>query len=130
MIKIKTANLIILDETKTKILLFKRSKLEDESNKWSLVGGTLMKNETFEEALKREVTEEINCDIINFYFFREYIFKKVKSKYFIGNITQEIKLNLIELSDFRWFNLDENLLDLELAFNQKKVITELLQSEI
>lgn len=130
MIKIKTANLIILDETKTKILLFKRSELEDESNKWSLVGGTLMKNETFEDALKREVNEEINCKILNFKFFKEYIFKKVKSKYFIGNIAEDIKLNLSELNEYRWFNLDEKILDLDLAFNQKKVIQDLLQYEI
>lgn len=124
---IKTANLIILNDEKNKILLFKRAKKDEESDKWSLVGGTLEKYESYEKALIREVFEEINCKIIKFNFFNEYKLDLVTSKYFIGEIKGEINLKLDELSEYKWFKFDSELLNLDFAFNQKEVIEDLLK---
>lgn len=40
---------------------------------WDLIGGHVEENETPEEALIREVKEELNIDLQNYIFFREYL---------------------------------------------------------
>lgn len=128
---VQTANLIILDKNKQKILLFKRVKKDKEQNKWSIVGGTLENNETFEDCLIREVKEEIDCKIKEFTFFKQYRTEnenslQVNTKYYFGVIIDKIKLNELELSEYKWFNFDINVLKLELAYNQKEVIADFL----
>jgi len=126
--KIKTSNLIIINDEKNKILLFKRAKNDEEANKWSFVGGTVEEYESFEDTLRREIKEEINCNIEEFSFFKMYsINNKIESKYFIGKIKGEIKLDYNELSEYKWFNLDENILNEEIAFNQNEIIKDLIK---
>ncbi|MFQ6056991.1 MAG: NUDIX domain-containing protein, partial [Methanosarcinales archaeon] len=69
---------IILNE-KEEVLLLKRSKiLENEPGMWSRPGGTVKFGESVEEALKREVKEEIYVDIeiVRFLEYTEIINEK------------------------------------------------------
>lgn len=118
-------NLIILNN-ENKIFLMKRSSTEDvEPNKWCIPGGTVEKFESYEEALNREVKEEVGSEIITYKYFKSYyvdIIQPVRVAYFIGKINEEkIKLNEEEASDFGWFFKDE-IKNLEVAFNQKEVL--------
>jgi 8-oxo-dGTP diphosphatase len=121
---------IILRENR--ILLVKRSaKDNSEPNKWSFPGGSSLDTETFEETLKRELKEEINCDPVSFKYFKSYCIvekeKIYKAIYFYGDIQGEIKLNE-ELSDFNWFNLKDNqTFDLDFAYNQKQILKDFLE---
>lgn len=101
-----------------KILLLKRSSLENMwmPNKWALVGGGIEKNETPEQACKREIFEEtglkINKFIETFSIERhgdsiEHVFA---CKY-DGDL-DDITLNE-ENSNYGWFDLNEmNYLDI------------------
>ena len=67
----KAAAVII--QSKDKILLSKRSnKLSEEPGKWENVGGSVDQNETFEEAITREATEELGITIGNLTVSLEY----------------------------------------------------------
>ena len=102
-----------------KILLAKSHKWFD---KYTLPGGHIELGETMEEALKREVREEVGLDIevVEFLTMHEAIYAKefYKKKHFIffdflcraGD--QRVKLDHDEIQDFIWeypgaaFNLD------------------------
>ncbi len=60
-------NAIILKENK--ILLVKRSPKITEGGKWGLVGGFMDRDETLEQALKREVFEEVGYRLKKVSFF-------------------------------------------------------------
>lgn len=126
-------DLIILDE-KLNILLVRRNENEDLfKGYWSIPGGGPKNNETFEEALQREIKEELSCEIILMKYFKSYLYRLsnnilVRSVYFYGNIKGNIKINK-ELIEFRWFNIDE-IRSLDLAFNQKQVLLEFIRLEL
>lgn len=122
-------NLIIINQ-RNQILLVKRREKEDQfEGCWSIPGGGPEGEETYEEALKREINEEINCEIESATFFRSYYFKvnpelNVRAIYFYGSVRGDIKLNE-EFSDFKWFEVSEiENQKLKIAFNQKEVLLE------
>lgn len=134
---INPVDMIIINE-QGKILIAKRSNTDERfKNYWSLPGGTAEKGETFENALKREIKEELNCKIkwIKFFksYFESYTTKKgtenARTAYFFGEITGKIKL-CEELSEFKWINFqDKETEKLRFAFNQKQVLKEFNQYE-
>ena len=120
-------NLIILN-SKNQVLLVRRKEKEDQfEGYWSIPGGGPEGEETFEEALEREIKEEINCQLGIIKFFRSYFFKvnselKVRAIYFYGKINGDIKINE-EFDEFRWFNLEEiDNPDIKIAFNQRDIL--------
>lgn len=117
-------NLIIIKNKK--LLLLKRNENEEDKGKWSIAGGGPKINETPEETLKREIKEELNCEIIWFKPFKSFEYQMterlVKATYFYGEIKGEIKLSE-EHSEFGWFSFKE-IKDLKIAFNQKEILKE------
>jgi len=120
---------LIITNNKKQILLVKRSKEEVESDKWSIPGGCPEGKETLENTLKREIKEELNCQVLEANYFKSYfyVFSRrlfVRPIYFYGKIKGKIKL-CSELSEYKWFNQNE-LKKLKFAFNQKQVIRNFL----
>lgn len=124
----KTGAKAILLDKKGRVLMGKRAK-GIESGKWCLVGGKPEEGETMEEAVIREVREEISINV-KLSFYREVggvdEEKKVRwlSSYFIGyyesdNPPEEFEKN--ELSELQFFSPEE-LEELEIAFDHKKVL--------
>lgn len=71
---------------------------------WGLFGGSIEDNETPEEAIIREVKEEINFDLKNFGLFRVFTQNEKKEYAFIGEIDKEIEeLNLTEGQNMKFF---------------------------
>ncbi|GEM_PF-2731511 len=62
---------VILENKEEKILLQLRKKYSIQGGKWSLFGGRIQFNESKEEALKRELREELGIEIKN----PNYLFK-------------------------------------------------------
>jgi 8-oxo-dGTP diphosphatase len=122
-------NLIILNEKK-QVLLAKRSLNDSQGGKWSIPGGGVESNEIFEEALHREIEEELGCNIKSFSYFKSYCITNneiiLRPLYFYGGIIGDIKLNH-ELSEYKWFNIDSDLFNLDLAFNQNIVLKEFIE---
>ena len=131
---IVTTNLIIINN-KNQIFLAKRAKTEKLfSWYWSIPGGKVDPWEEVKTALQRETKEELGVNIENYKIFDVYDYKSteditVNAIYYIWNIIWEIKLDQSELSEWKWFNIDKNLLNLDFAFNQKNVIIDFLNKE-
>ena len=65
---------IIFENDKGELLLYKRDNKPGIPfpQHWDLFGGHIEEGETPEEALVREVKEELNYDLTEYEFFREY----------------------------------------------------------
>ena len=59
---IRVAVAVIINQNE-EILIAKRSEDQHQGNKWEFPGGKVESNETSEEALKREIFEELGIDI-------------------------------------------------------------------
>ena len=118
-------DLIVFRENK--VLLLKRAEVKDSHvGRWSIPGGGIEVGESKEDALRREIKEELDCDIKEFEFFKEFEYKMVdrlvRASYYFGEIEGEIKIS-DEHSEYGWFSFEE-IKELNFAFNQKQVLDE------
>ncbi|RJR31668.1 NUDIX hydrolase [Candidatus Parcubacteria bacterium] len=124
---------LIVTNNKKQILLVKRAKTQKEfPDCWSFPGGGCETGETAEEAIKREIKEELNCKIKKLQYFKSYYYKgkgyHSRVLYFYGTISGKIKLQEKELSDFKWFELNNDLLKLKLAYEQEEVVKDFMKA--
>lgn len=94
---------VIIDEGK--ILCAQRNKAKSLALKWEFPGGKIEANETAQEALKREIEEEMRCQIevkeeVD-HTVHEYDFGIVHLTTFISEIT-EGELILTEHEQIKW----------------------------
>ena len=100
---------------KNKILLQRRK----DNGTWAMHGGSLEIGETFEEALYRELKEELNIvpknpQFINVYSGKELIFTypnqdrvcAISAAYLIEEYDGKIKIDQNEVSEVKWFDLE------------------------
>jgi ADP-ribose pyrophosphatase YjhB (NUDIX family) len=120
------ARAILLDEKK-RVLLGKRTG-GMEAGKWSLVGGKPEEEESAEEAVKREVKDEIGLKFKPIFYQKAKGFDKKsgikwRSTRFFGDIksTQEFDYDKSEFSEIKFFSSGE-LDNLEIAFNHKEIL--------
>lgn len=128
---IKTANLIIVNN-KNEIFLAKRSEKERHfawyrSIPWGKVEDWL----SIEETLHKEIKEELNVEIANYKKFGIYDYDMnnwalVKANYYVWEIIWDISLDPNELSEWKRFNIDNKILDLDLAFNHIEILKDFL----
>jgi len=70
----KVASLILENDRGEVLLLLRDDKVGlAYPNTWDLIGGMVEKGESVEEALKREVKEEVGHDLKEYAFFRKYV---------------------------------------------------------
>ena len=108
----------------TKLLLVQRAR-EPGKGLWGLPGGFVDRNESVEDALKREVYEETHLDLESISFLmshpNEYhyggIIVTVTDLFFVcrAKHTDQIKLQKSELSHHRWVNGNSSLFE-KMAF--------------
>ncbi|MFH1129350.1 MAG: NUDIX hydrolase [Patescibacteria group bacterium] len=75
---------------------------------WTFPGGTINKNETPENAVKREVREEVGLEIVNIRFLGDFVseveYKKDKIYCFSAKSSQlELKTRKSEILEADWF---------------------------
>lgn len=105
----KVVNGIILD--KNKFLIIKR-KSGLHAGKWAFPGGILEKGESEEEALIREIKEEVNLDVrkiskkIGTYNYKRGNKIVTGNSYLVFVNNFNVKINS-EISDFEWVSIEE-----------------------
>ncbi len=125
-----SCNAIILRNNK--VLLVRRAE-EPERGKWCFPGGRIELGETAEEAITREMKEELGIDFKpRFAFYNDSINPSLNSHYielqFFGGIDGEIKLNG-ENSEFNWFSCVDAL-GLPIAFTHRKILEKLIAEKL
>lgn len=90
-------SLIIYDDNK-KVLIAQRSKIKHRFPMlWETVGGTLENHETLEECIRREIKEELNCEISELKLFKVYVINS-DNRYvlivYAGKIMGEVQTNI------------------------------------
>ena len=76
-----------------KILICQRKEEGDHPLKWEFPGGKLKDNENNQEALKRELNEELSIEINDMIFFDEYLYEYKK-------ISKNLKLVFFQIFQF------------------------------
>ena len=103
-----------------KLLICQRPKFKDHPLKWEFPGGKIKKNETSEDALIREINEELSINIFNYNELISYSFNYSDlgktvfiNFYLIKNFTGKIlnnfhnQLKWIEIKDIREYDFLE-----------------------
>ena len=93
-----------------KFLIAKRNIKKSQGGLWEFPGGKIEKNETYEQALIREIKEEFNADIkIDRYIgenIHNYPEKEIKLIFYKATLLSE-KIELIEHEDYKWITKQE-----------------------
>jgi len=124
----KQAAGIILYNNKGEFLLQLRDNNPNipNPNKWSIFGGMMEEGETPEEAIKRELKEEISYDLKEFKFWRILDWEWFTAHTFEGKINfpiSKIRKQLTEGQDAKYFTKEE-ILKTNLAFKYNEVFKE------
>jgi 8-oxo-dGTP pyrophosphatase MutT (NUDIX family) len=122
---VKTSALI--RDKEGRILLQMRDE-EPESGKWVPFGGSVEEGESDEQALKREILEELNYRIKELRFLSTYRFHEVDEPIFI--VIEPVRLEdltQVEGSEMRFFSPQE-IESLDIGFNYKQIILDFLKS--
>lgn len=114
MLSKKSYNVVaaLLFDQDGKILITQRPAGSHLEGLWEFPGGTIEEGESPEQALLREIKEEINLDIkVKKLFWQErfeYDVKKIHISFYLCAITpgrQEVVP--LEVADFRWVTIEE-----------------------
>ena len=116
-----------------KILICQRKEVGDHPLKWEFPGGKLRNFEENQEALRRELKEELNIEIIEMSFFDEYLYeykelsKKLKLVFYhILQFEGEVQ-NLVH-HQLKWIDIS-NLSDYDFLEGDHKIINKLIQND-
>ncbi|MDA3855703.1 MAG: NUDIX hydrolase [Candidatus Woesearchaeota archaeon] len=128
---IRTVSLIPLNIEKTQICLVKKVSNDKNKGKWSFPGELVKPEESNNQAIIRIIKAQMKCTVSNFKEFKKTESRVkiavIKSQYLTGNIQGEIKLDSRKYSEFKWFDLNQELLSLEYAFDENKIVINLLK---
>lgn len=102
----KIADVVVMD--KDKVLLVQQRK-QIAYGLWSYPGGHVEENETLEEAVIREVKEELGVELVKPKLFKIYSIVTsqgpLKIHTFTGNLKGQISLKNDELIAYKWFSI-------------------------
>lgn len=127
---------IILENDEGDILLYLRDNKPTIPfpNHWDLFGGHIEEGETPEEALVREVKEELDYDLINYQFFKEYncqegdVNPNIKYVY-SGKIDKPIEKLTLDVGQKLQFFKPSEIPNVKFANILKKIVTDYLDSK-
>ncbi|MFT4536918.1 MAG: 8-oxo-dGTP diphosphatase [Saprospiraceae bacterium] len=127
--KVEVVAAIIKYENQILCVQRPQSKLKYVSEKFEFPGGKIEPNETRKEALKRELNEELNLDVIIGEYFMTVIhiypdFELTMHSFFVEVDSNEIKLN--EHISQKWLSSKE-LLELDWAAADLPIVDKLIK---
>jgi len=98
-------------------------------NQWVGLGGIVEKDESFEEAIQRELKEEIGIDISKPQLLKVYNWPEKTEAIFYTKLDLDIdKIQLKEGQRLKYFSIDE-LQKTNLAFHDNQIVNDFLNSK-
>jgi len=111
---------VIIRREDDRVFIGKRALNKEYSpGKWETIGGSVEKGETPEEALAREVKEEVGAKIKNLRYYGDYQYGNRTFKLFIVELTKEPIPNKNDFIDWGWFSKNE-IEKMDFAINCKE----------
>ena len=101
---------VIFNKQMNKVLIGRRALTEPHSGFWEFPGGKMEEGETPQEALKRELKEELNVKSTIKEFFHEMIYTHSSGTYKLLSFITHIDESTMELrvhDDLRWVLLKD-----------------------
>ncbi len=93
-------------------------------NQWDILGGVVEEGETPEEAIVREMREELELDLKDFELFKVFNWPEKIETIFHKKLNLDVdKINLHEGQKIKYFSQEE-LLSMDLAFHDNQIINE------
>jgi 8-oxo-dGTP diphosphatase len=93
-----------------KFLIAQRNLKKAQGGLWEFPGGKVEKDESYENALVREIKEEFNADIEVEEYIGENIYhypeKDIKLLFYKANLLSE-KIELLEHENYKWITKEE-----------------------
>lgn len=117
----------VIVKTKTGIVLTKRN-IPPAKGSWHIPGGTILKGETLEQAVKRKASEELglkvnvkkNLGVIE-YSFKKYFSQPIGIAFLVEIVSGQLRLNKDD-SDIRIFKkLPKNIIKEQKVFLKNKL---------
>jgi ADP-ribose pyrophosphatase YjhB (NUDIX family) len=100
--------------TEVRVLLVKKLDFKNYNYRWRLLKGGIEKNETEEEAIRREISEEVGLrdilimkKIFNYEFNFEGTLHQVTTFAVKGNYREIMKIQTEEIMDAMWMPIDK-----------------------
>lgn len=108
--KIDVVGAVIYDNTKKKYLVTMRDKNRNQGGLWEFPGGKIEKDESNEEALKREISEELKVSINVYELLEDYTYEypeaAVRLITYLCTIVDG-KPQLTEHENMKWVTVEE-----------------------
>ena len=123
-----SASAIIIRQKDNKVFIAQRSLNKKLSpGEWETIGGKIEENETPEQALSREIREEINVEILSYKYFKDYFWGEMISHVYIVELAGEPSPNETDFESYGWFTKEE-IEKMNFAVNCKERILDYYES--
>jgi 8-oxo-dGTP diphosphatase len=107
------------------ILIAQRHRDDTHGLKWEFPGGTLKPGESGEDAILRELKEELNIDVEIIRYFGYYVETPIRVQYYLVRYLTG-KIRLIEHEQTQWVTKD-SLLDYDLLTGDRIIANRLMK---
>ncbi len=126
------AGIILINSNNEVLLLLRDDNMEIPfPNQWDIPGGKVEIGESPEQAVKREMKEEMGLENLDkFYHFKTYTSNDLTDHIFWKRIDLNVnEINLTEGQQIKYFSL-EDIKKLKLAFNYNLVLEEFFREVV
>lgn len=111
-----------------KILIARRNRNKSFGGLWEFPGGKVEIGETYQDALKREIKEELSINIINIKYFGTSKNDNIKLIAYTANIKKDSIIKINEHEEIKWV-LKNELRDYKFTPADKVFVHSLINSD-
>lgn len=122
--------IVLFSSSSQKYLIVRRDQNQSGAGYWEFPGGKVEVGESPEQALQREIHEELNVsiDVVKLQFLskntHQYSTKAIDISFYLYQVSDEVPLVLVDHDDFAWCDVND-LLSYQIAEADLPVIEQL-----